>query len=428
MMRPPFRSFSRRAALAAACLVAGLAHGATFTVNVATDDGSGSVANTLSWTILQANASAGPDTISLQTDVQFTGPMFAMIDGDVTIEPDAGRRTLDGNGLTRPLFVLSGEVLIERLDVINGLAKGGDTNNGGGGAGMGGGLFVAGGTVTVREVSFISNRAVGGNGGSTGTGAGAGLWGDGSGFSGGGGLCASTSGDDGAYGCDASYGGAGGVFDGGAGGFGGGGAASAFGIGGAGGFGGGGGSGGDGGGGGFGGGGGSGYGSLYGDDGVGGAGGFGGGGGYGLFESGQGGFGGGGGDDGGGGGGGAGMGGAVFAMNGRLDLIDVAFSGNSATAGTGGGALAQALGGDLFVCSEDLDPGAADCDAHVFIGGRPAPQSVFGSYQSLSSGHDGDVIAIPLGGLAPAMALLILLSGLGGRMIAQTRRLPTASM
>ncbi|WP_461331570.1 Ig-like domain-containing protein [Bradyrhizobium huanghuaihaiense] len=71
---------------------------------------------------------------------------------------------LDAHGLPG-LFVYAGSVEIDDLSIINAVAKGGDSNfGGGGGAGLGGGLFIASaGTVTLSNVNFANDKAIGGN-------------------------------------------------------------------------------------------------------------------------------------------------------------------------------------------------------------------------------------------------------------------------
>ncbi|MGD1937749.1 MAG: DUF4347 domain-containing protein [Cyanophyceae cyanobacterium] len=332
----------------------------TFVVDQASDDGTGTVPGTLSWGILQANDIPGADTIEIRTSVALSDVATRLINSDVTITGDnsttAGIETqmILGAGF-RPFFIKSGTVTLENLTVFGGTAKGGNSNYGGGGAGMGGGLFVYDGTVTVRNVVFDSNEARGGDssvvffqyGGG-------GLYGNGGtytidGGGGGGGLFASGDIENGGYGGFGLYGGSAGVGIGGSpptpannGGFGGGGGV-ASGMGGNGGFGGGGadgrGGGGVGGTGGFGGGGGGSF------SGTGGSGGYGGGGGGGGTTQGLGGF---GGADASGldGGAGAGFGGAIFVRSGNLTLDTVAFTNNDALRG---GTGADGLGGAIFV-------------------------------------------------------------------------------
>ncbi|MFN6435750.1 MAG: calcium-binding protein [Nostoc sp. DedSLP01] len=313
---------------------------ATFNVTSTTDDGTGLTTGTLSYAILQANQQAGDDTISIDTDVRITGVMKTLVNSNISIvgngnsiSGDANNNGINDNGDVRPLFILSGSVDISDLTITNGRAKGGDSEQGGGGAGMGGGLFIYDGNVSLTDVAFTNNAAQGGNSGiGFGNNGGGGMFGNSGGY-GGGGLFGSSNGNNGGYGGNGNYGGSSN------GGFGGGGFGSS-GIGGSGGFGGGGGRGvvGDAGSGGFGGGGGS---SVAGD---GGSGGYGGGGGY---FGGSGGFGGG---DGTGflGGGGAGLGGGIFVRTGSLTLNNTSFTNNTAT---GGSSLndGQGLGGAIFI-------------------------------------------------------------------------------
>ncbi|MGX9727480.1 MAG: hypothetical protein ACTFAK_09225 [Candidatus Electronema sp. VV] len=46
--------------------------------------------------------------------------------GDLTIQSDSTRRSISGGDQFRPLFVKSGTVTIQNVDLINGKAKGGD--------------------------------------------------------------------------------------------------------------------------------------------------------------------------------------------------------------------------------------------------------------------------------------------------------------
>ena len=397
-----------------------LIQAATFTVTKANDTGDGTIANTLSWAINQANISSGIDIIELQTNVTLTGVMKKMLDSDITLRSQAGQNySISGNNQFRPLYVQSGNVTIQNLQLVNGLAKGGDSLHGGGGAGLGGALFVQNSHTTLKQVTFSNNQAQGGSSGvdTSGGGGGGGLYGSSTNANGGG-VFADNTGGAGGYttnnpgpyalsgdfgngggfggkGTDGTYyqdcdtcsirdfpGGSGG--DGGHGGFGGGGGAGGFG--------------GD-----------ASYKSDYsflgdeGHGGYGGYGGFGGGGGgagrnggrrnylgdiyypssltpylyyspygtpmYYYARPGDGGYGGGYGirydytdTKGGYGGGGAGFGGAVFVMNGTVDFSDVSFINNSVNGGSGAGGYSdsyspsgQAQGADVFVCTTDLD-------------------------------------------------------------------------
>ena len=298
---------------------------ANFTVDQATDDGTGLTAGTLSYAILSANDLPGDDTITIDSDVLVTGVMKTLVDSNITIvgnnhsiSGDANNNGINDNGDLRPLFILSGTVGISNLTITNGRAKGGDGS--GGGAGMGGGLFIYDGKVSLSNVAFSNNAAQGGNGGGGG-GGGGGLFGNGDG--GGGGLFGSSSGSIGGYGGNSNYGGSSNS------GFGGGGNGGGFG-GGNGGFGGG-----------------SGNGNF-----GGGRGGFGGGGGYG-------GFGGGGGKSNFGGGGGAGLGGGIFVRSGYLTLNNTTFTDNTATGGTGANS-GQGLGGAIFIMQSTTNTNGND--------------------------------------------------------------------
>ncbi|MEG5031535.1 DUF4347 domain-containing protein, partial [Microcoleus sp. AT3-D2] len=328
---------------------------ANFDVTVATDDGTGTVAGTLSKAILDANAAAGDDSITIQTNVRFTGtpnvPInsnIAFIGGGFTVSGDINNNSTNDAGDVRPFLVNSGIVSFSNMTISGGRAQGGNGGTGdtagGAAAGMGGGLFIYNGTVALNNTAFAGNQAIGGNGGTD-----AFLYsgGGGGGFGGGGanGILFGPGGNGGAGGIFGGTGGAGGGTGGGTGGFGGGGGGSAGGTGGAGGAGG------------FGGGGGA---SGVGP-GNGGAGGYGGGGGSSRYATvGIGGFGGGNATTFSGaavsGGGGAGLGGAIFIRQGSLTLNSATFNNNSATGGTGGN-TGQGKGGAIFAMqSINADP------------------------------------------------------------------------
>jgi len=328
---------------------------ANFDVTVATDDGTGGTANTLSWAILQANNIAGNDTITLNTDVRFTGVPQVLIDSNIafigggfTVSGDVDNSGTNNAGDVRPFVIKSGTVTFSDMTIDGGRAQGGNGGNGdtaaGGGAGMGGGLFIYDGTVNLSNTTFSNNQAIGGNGGTGQSlfsgGGGGGLSGDG-----GAGIFFGSGGDGGDGGIFGATGGAGGFVPGGAGGFGGfggggGGGSGSYGGGGAGGFGG------------FGGGGGAGGFTSS----VGGAGGYGGGGGSSTNNAGLGGF--GAGDSGiavTSGGGGAGLGGAIFIRSGILNLYNATFNNNSATGGTGFN-NGQGKGGAIFAMQSLTNP------------------------------------------------------------------------
>jgi hypothetical protein len=356
-------------AISAALLVGyGSAHAATYPVMVSNDPGDGSVAGTLSHAIRAANVNSGADIIELQTDVIVTGVMKNLINSDLSLQSEAGSsHSISGNDQFRPLFIKSGTVTIKKLTIRNGLAKGGNSGFGGGGAGLGGGLFVYDGTVLLDQVAFNNNHAQGGSLDNALRAGGGGMFGDAR-DNGGGGLFASSTSSNGGYGGNGFYGGGNGGFGSGGnlggfdGGFGGGGGAESGGS-----------SNGDGG---FGGGGGGGT-------NRGGDGGFGGGGGLGsLGGSSSGGFGGGGGSF---GGGGAGFGGAIFAMKGILTLNNVSFSGNAVRAGLGriiSGPLddGQASAKDVFICTSSLHSTAALCAATVNQCGTTSTTDIVGTF------------------------------------------------
>ncbi len=146
---------------------------AIFRVNQATDNGLGDTAGTLSWAIFEAKKDPAAATIVLETDVTITDVMKRLINSDITItgdDPDTPvieTATISGGEEFRPLFVKSGTVNLNNLTLTNGKALGGSSNQGGGGAGMGGALFIYDGTVTIENAQFTNNTAQGGSGGVT---------------------------------------------------------------------------------------------------------------------------------------------------------------------------------------------------------------------------------------------------------------------
>ena len=80
---------------------------ATFDVTVPIDlgtqsDGTTGAPGTLSWALAQANASPGPHTINILTDVVLTGPLSPIFNS-VTIEGNS--RLIDAGGETRIFMV-----------------------------------------------------------------------------------------------------------------------------------------------------------------------------------------------------------------------------------------------------------------------------------------------------------------------------------
>lgn len=290
---------------------------------------------------------ANGDTITFTADIELSGKGKAgVITTNVTINGNGhklvGKEGANANGL----YVQSGTVTIQNLDLSNLTAKGANGGRGGGGggggAGMGAGLFVgAAANVTLTNVALQKNNAVGGNGG------GGNVETVNSGLGGGGGGGRGPNGSDGEPGQERFTNGTGGPIGGGDGN----GSAGQWGAGG----------------------GGSGF------DKVGGNGGFGGGGGGSRGSSvGAGGFLGGNGGEGrsslnGGGGGGAGMGGALFVENGGTLTVtgSLTIQDNAVGGGTGGtssspngaGGNGGAAGAGLFLAGNgtlNLAPAAGE--------------------------------------------------------------------
>ena len=295
-------------------------------------------------------------TINLGSQIEI--PANTLIDGS------GQSLTISGNNATRLFLARSDQVHLRNLTIASGRAQGANcAGNGGGGAGLGGGLFIDGAHAAIDQVLFDSNLAQGENGclrNGAGSGSSCLLLCEGfvcipvfcgTGVAGGSGGSAagvpnSAGGTGGSGGINEGDGGGGGVGGfGGGGGGGGGGDETPFG----GGNGGGGGRGGFGGGGGGGGGGGA---TNAFDGGLGSGGGNGGpGGGQGASGSNAGGS-----LDqpgsGGQGGGGLGAGGAIFLRAGSLALSHATFSNNQANPGSGANQAGsgQGRGGAIFVC------------------------------------------------------------------------------
>ena len=66
-----------------------------YDVTVATDNGTGDTASTLSWAIRQTNVNPDADTITLKTNVTITGVMKTLIDG----APSGGDHNSGGGDL-----------------------------------------------------------------------------------------------------------------------------------------------------------------------------------------------------------------------------------------------------------------------------------------------------------------------------------------
>ena len=82
---------------------------ANFNVTVADDDGTGTLAGTLSKAILDANTAAGDDTITLTTNVRFTGVPQVLIDSNIafigggfTVSGDVNNNSSNDAGDVRP--------------------------------------------------------------------------------------------------------------------------------------------------------------------------------------------------------------------------------------------------------------------------------------------------------------------------------------
>ncbi len=183
-----------------------IATAATIPVTQTADDGTGLIENTLSWAILQANETDGDDVIELHTDITLTGVPKRLIDSNITIQGFNTKKTVNGNNQFRPLFIKSGAVNLNNLEITNGMAKGGGSLKGGAGAGLGGALFIYDGLVQLNDVTFSNNAAQGGDLNVPNAQGGGGMFGDGN-YYGGGGLFGSAMGNfvNGGYGGYGNY-------------------------------------------------------------------------------------------------------------------------------------------------------------------------------------------------------------------------------
>src|SRR5438105_10360947 len=149
--------------------------------------------------VTAANTNAGADTITLTAGCTYT---FAVADnnwyGPNALPAIASDITIEGNGATiarapsTPNFRLffvgaahtspytnnyvtpgAGRLVLREVTLSNGLARGGDSNTGGGGAGMGGAIFSQG-VVLIERSTLTANRAAGGSAGNVAVGDGGG--------------------------------------------------------------------------------------------------------------------------------------------------------------------------------------------------------------------------------------------------------------
>lgn len=163
------------------------ADAATFTVTNTSNTGAGSLRNAIN----SANA-AGPGNhvinINVTGTINLASPL-PQLNNNITINgPGTGTININGNNQHRIFYANSGNIVISRVNLINGRANGGNGGpgaaGGGGGLGAGAALFVGeNANVTIDRVTFGTHRADGGNGGAgfflNGGGGGGGLGGNG---------------------------------------------------------------------------------------------------------------------------------------------------------------------------------------------------------------------------------------------------------
>ena len=120
--------------------------------------------NTLRYALANACAGSNIDLTPLSGDITLTSRL--RIDDNMTITgPGPGNLAIDGAHNTRLFFIGNGSVAISGLTLQNGVAQGGGSVFGGGGAGMGGAIFMEGGELTLSNMTFTGNEAVGGGSG-----------------------------------------------------------------------------------------------------------------------------------------------------------------------------------------------------------------------------------------------------------------------
>ncbi|MBE9032078.1 hypothetical protein IQ266_20270 [filamentous cyanobacterium LEGE 11480] len=135
----------------------------TFKVTNNNDNGRGSLRRA----IFDAGNHAGIDFIDLTSvsgTINIKSPLVLKANNDIRFDDD-GNTTISGQNNVQIMTVDGAEIILNRLTLANGLAKGGDGNRGGGGGlGAGGALFINSGSVILNNVTFLNNRAIGGNG------------------------------------------------------------------------------------------------------------------------------------------------------------------------------------------------------------------------------------------------------------------------
>lgn len=121
---------------------------------------------TLRWAIHQANLTPQIEIIDL-SQLQKTIELkqsLPNIHSDILIKGNE-QISISGNHRHRIFTIQNGQVTLQNLKILNGLAKGNDGINGAGGsAGIGGGILMEGGNVTLKNVAFTNNQAIGGDG------------------------------------------------------------------------------------------------------------------------------------------------------------------------------------------------------------------------------------------------------------------------
>lgn len=161
-----------RASILSGFYLSSSAFAGNFVVSNTNDAGAGSLRDALN----QANATAGPHTISFQSGLSGTivlAQPLPVIEQSISITgPGAGSLAVSGGNANRVFFVESGDVTIRNISIQNGRAIGGSGGSGyaggGGGLGAGGGIFVgASANVTLENVAIVNNSAIGGTGGNS---------------------------------------------------------------------------------------------------------------------------------------------------------------------------------------------------------------------------------------------------------------------
>ena len=117
------------------------------------------------WALEQASHN-GSTEIEIDSNIQLIQLNDSLPPISNNLKINGAMTVIDGGNKFRIMNICSGSISLFNLSLINGLSRGADGENGGGGsAGMGGALFISGGDIYLENVKFVSNTAMGGVGG-----------------------------------------------------------------------------------------------------------------------------------------------------------------------------------------------------------------------------------------------------------------------